>query len=134
MDRLFYYATGVDLVSFCLDIALNEVKAYEYYRTGNMSPVVHVKFFNGPPGQLKVGTVSKIFLRESQQEIFGLIEHGLFSQAEENAKIVPLTNGGARFYYCIGVGDSEESVDRTNSDFYAKVDFIDSHGVSLKRS
>ncbi len=134
MDRLFYYATGIDLVPFCLDIALNEVKDYESYRTGQGSSVVHVTFFNGPPGPLKEGLVAKFSLPQPDEWPQEVVEHGLFSQTQDHATISPLANGAARFYYCIGVGVSASSVDQGNANFFSQVDFIDTRGASLKAS
>lgn len=132
MDRLFYYATGVDLVNFCLDISLGEVNKYEHYRRGNRYSVVHVTFMNGPPGPLKEGVVDKFLIPDRNDSPPEVVEHGLFSQAKDSAIIRPLSNGAARFYYCIGVGQSASAVDRSNAKFYSQVDFIDEQGNSLK--
>ena len=132
MDRLFYHATGVDLVTFCLDIALGELKDYEHYRTGHVSAVVHVTFMNGPPGPLKEGLVDKFLIPDRNDYPPEVVEHGLFGQTQDHAIIRSLSNGAARFYYCVGVGSSALGVNQGTASFFSQVDFIDAQGSSLK--
>lgn len=131
MDRLFFYATGIDLVELSLDQALGLASDYEKYRTGTANDYIRVAFLNGPPGPLNVGSVAHIKSSAIKAVSGRILEHGLFGQ-KIPAKISRLDSGAARFYGVISTGDSHGTTASAIEHFYSGIDFIDCNGKSLK--
>lgn len=132
MDRLFYYATGVDLVTYTLDIAVGEKTNYEGYRVGSQRDFILVSFFNGPPGPFDEGIVSEIKLSPRLMSDPNILEHGLFGNSFPNVRINRLAEGGSRFYYCVTTGDYSHEAQKAANRFYDGMDVFDQFGYSLK--
>lgn len=134
MKELFELATGYDLVTLQLDIALGKQIDLRRYLLQPPHQAVTVKFLTSRPGVLIPGRVAKVIGVEDAKAVEGIVDVQYYNDPTRPQIIRPLCNGRDRFFYIIAVGNSRtEVVDRSNS-AATLLDFLDEAGNSLKVS
>lgn len=131
MDKLFEYATGIDLMEFYIDLSLGKLKEYTYYIKNNKCKFVQVIFLTAEPGPLKKGYV-RLFKNDSEIN-FNDIKYLNDFYTQNNVKINKLRKGKDRFYFILTAGNNQYNVKTKCLDIYQKLDFISKSKNSLKK-
>lgn len=131
MKEVMEYASGIDLVAFCLDISLGQIKPYEYYRTIPTSNAVFVTFLNCEPGLLRAGKVSKLSIDPECFESVRVKAIDYFSTNGTDLEVRPLKEGRDRFVYVITVGSDKKEAHQEFRFVLDHLDLVDVNGDSL---
>ncbi len=131
VKEVMEYKTGMDLLTYCLDISLGELQPYEHYRTLPVYPCVYVTFLNAEPGALRSGKVHQTLNLDAFDDVDWVKGIDYFGVNRDLRQINPLKEGKDRFFYIITTGSTKIETHRRFLEVLHKIDLLDEHGQSL---
>jgi biotin carboxylase len=120
MDKIFYYATGIDLADLQLKLAISD-KINLNKNSKSIYKNIYVKFLNAIPNVLSSGEANSVNLRKAK-ETKEVLEVDFFVDPRTAHNIPKLNTGGDRYIYILSANN--DSINQAINNAYKALSLI----------